>query len=254
MPEERKLSTRNLSDMGDIGPLRRFTGILDSMPDEQRTFGDATKGEKVRTSTIINLMLKDIEVLEAIEPYHLPIFTIQVPLSGKNKSKWGVLGNSLNAVLDTQYTAEQLDPHNPAYVKPQDREDIGSCIGKRLGLVMADGDEGRPTPPNLWDGRAKEGKGGDAPTPTWMVYMVEGYGTAESARTSPEEKAMEVLDGKTQAQFNKEALADPVIREDTELLQSIGKPVSNPTSFTARMQSEGTFTKDKAGVFHRVEA
>lgn len=246
--EERTHSIRGLVDT-DVGPLRKFTGVFDSMPDEKKTYGE---GDKKRVSTQISLNFKDIEVIEAIEPYHFPIFTVLLSESNRKKSKYGVFGQSLAVVLDMQYTPEQLDPSSPEYIKPSARMDLKDCIGKRMGLVLADGEEGRPTPPDLFDGRANEGKGGDVPTPCWTVYMVEGIGVLGEQGNTPNDKAMELLDGKTLAAFNKLALADPTIRADGDLLAAISLPASAPNSFGNTMITSGQFTKDKTGVFHKV--
>src|SRR3972149_3426464 len=154
MTQEKLITSRNLVD-SDIGPLRSLTGILDSMPTENKP-EDKTRGYKASIQVVLNL--KDIEVLEAIEPYHFPIFSSRpFTLSNRRKSMWGVLADSFNFIADMQYTKEQLDPTNSNYIKPSDRTDIAEAIGKRVGLVMADGEEGRPKPPELFDGRANDG-------------------------------------------------------------------------------------------------
>lgn len=238
------ITTRNLID-ADVGPLRRFTGVLDSMPTEERTYGE---GESARATTRISLNYKEIEVLEALEPYHFPIFTISIGQSNRKKSRWGVFGTSLNEILDQQYTAEQLDPASPNYIKPSDRMDINDCLGKRMGLVLADGAEGRPAPPLLYDGRAEE----DRLTPAWTTYMIEGLGVTGGQGKTPLDAAMEKLDGKTLADFNQAALADPLIRGDATLLQSISLPVSAPNSFANTMIASGQFTKDDQEIYHKV--
>lgn len=244
MVEEGLITTRNLIDT-DIGPLRRLTGVLDSMPTEPRTYGE---GESAKTSTRVTLNLREIEVVEAIEPYHFPTFTFGMSLSNRKKSRWGVFGISLNDILDQQYTPEQLDPTNSAFVKASDRDDINSCIGKRIGLVVADGEDGRPAQVNLYDGRAQA----DMPTTVWMVYSVEGIGVAGGQGITPFEKAMQLLDGKTLSAFNKLALEDQLVRGDTALLQGISLPVSAKNSFANAMITAGQFTKDDQEVYHRV--
>ena len=239
-------TTRNLID-ADVGPLRRMTGILDSLPKEPGTYGE---GDKARTVQRITINLKEIEVIEAVEPYHFPIFTITMTESNRKKSRWGVLGESLNGILDSQYSPEQLDPTSPTtYIKPKDRLDIKDCFGKRLGFVLADGEEGRPQPPILFDGRANE----DRPTPAWMIYLVEGIGTSEGQGQSALDLAISLLDGKALSDFNQLALANPAIRNDTPLLQSISLPVTAAGSFANTMITSGKFTKDEAGVFHKVD-
>lgn len=243
MSEERAPSTRGLID-SDIGPLRRFTGIFDSYSREQQTWNEGTPEE--RKSQRLTFNFSDLEVLETTEPYHFPVYQIQMTESNRKKSRYGVFGESLNAILDSQYTEEQLDPANPNFIKPSDRMDLKDCIGKRWGMVMADGEDGRPEPPMLYDGRAAQ----DKETPTWTVYEIEGVGVA-SGGVSAKDLAEALLNGKTLAEFNKEALANPIIRNDTALLQAISMPVTAAGSFANALVKAGRFTKDDKGVYHR---
>ena len=237
-------STRGLIDGDLFSPLRRITGILDSMPTEPRTWGE---GEKARTTTQVTLNLRDLEVIETVEPYHYPIFSPQFGQSNRKKSRWGILSESFNEIVDSVLTAEQKDPDNPNFIPPKNRTDIKDCIGKRIGLVMSDGDDGRPAAPMLYDGRADQAK----PTPTWRVYSVEGFGVAGGQGVTPLDKAMTMLDGKTLADFNAAALADPIVRGDATLLASISMPPSAPTSFSNTMVASGQFTVDENGVYHK---
>ncbi len=240
-------STRGLVD-GDIRtPLRRITGILDSMPTEPRTYGE---GEKARTSTQVTLNFRDLEVIETTEPYHYPIFSPQFSQSNRKQSRWGILSESFNEIVDSVLTAEQKDKDNPNFIPPKDRTDIKDCIGKRFGLVMADGEDGRPNLHMLYDGRSDS----DKPTATWMVYSVEGFGVAGGQGVTPLNKAMSMLDGKTLADFNAAALADPIVRGDATLLASISMPPSAPTSFSNTMVASGQFTVDENGVYHKIVA
>lgn len=255
--EKRPLTSRNLVDF-DIGPLRRLTGILDSMPTEVQAFGE---GDSKRNVTRVVLNLKEIEVIEATEPYHFPIYSTRpMSVSNRKKSMWGFLSESFNSLVDSaMYTPEQLEPRledgsdNPNFVKPSDRMDITECIGKRIGLVLADGEDGRPVPPDLFDQRANEGKGGDVPTPSWAIYSVEGIGTVGVQSIPPLELAMQLLNNKSAADFNGAVIAEEAIRGDSDLMSSIGKPLSDPTSFVTTMVSSGKFTKDDNEVYHRVE-
>jgi len=252
MAEEKFPSVRSLVD-SDMGPLRRFTGVLDSIPREGQVWEEGTPDE--RKSTRASLNFKDIEVIEAIEPYNFPIYIIQLTESNRKKSRYGVFGVSLADVLDLQYNEDQKDPSSPNYVHPSKRMDLKDCIGKRIGVVLADGEDGRPSMHDLYDGRAKDEehpKGQDVPTAAWEVYMVEGVGVKGGGGASPLDKAMELLDGKTIAEFNQAALANDLIRSDVSLLQSIGMPASAPNSFANTMIATGRFTKDDQEAFHKV--
>jgi len=252
MAEEGTVTTRGLID-AELGPLRRFTGILDSMPTESRTYGE---GEGARATTRISLNFKDIDVKEAAEPYHFPTATLIMSQSNRKKSRWGVMSEGtpenrtigFNNVADQQYSAEQLDQANANYVKPADRMDMKDCIGKKLGMVLTDGVEGRPTPMDLFDGRSME----DRPTPAWTVYEIEGVGVAGGQGVSATDLAMSLLDGKTLPEFNKVALDNPVIRNDTALLQAISLPPTASGSFANTMKTAGRFTQDGAEVYHKV--
>ena len=246
-------SIRNLVD-SDIGALRRFTGVLDSISSEPQKYNEGKPDEK--SSTKLSLNYKEIEVVEAIEPYHFPIFTVVLTESNRKKSRYGIFGTSLAAILDQQYSEEEKNPSNPEYVKPSNRMDLSDCVGRRMGLVMADGEDGRPSLHELFDGRAKDEthpKGQDMPTPAWEVYMVEGIGVAGEGGVTALDKAIELLNGRTLSEFNKLAQTNDLIRGDVELLQSVGMPLSAPTSFSHTMLTSKKFIKDKAGVYHKVE-
>ena len=253
MAEEGMVSTRGLID-ADLGPLRKFTGVLDSTPTEKQTFGE---GEAARESTRISLNFKELDVKEAVEPYHFPIYVITLSQSNRKKSRWGVFSEGtpkdrtvgFNNVVDQQYTPEQLDYSSPEYVKPSERMDLKDCLGKRFGMVLTDGIEGRPAPMDLFDGRLNA----DKPTPAWTVYEVEGVGIAGEQGVSAMDLAMKLLDGKTLAEFNKLALDNPIIRNDTALLQAISMPPSAATNFANTLIKAKKFTKGTDGVYRKAK-
>jgi hypothetical protein len=193
-----------------------------------------------------------MEVIESTEPYAFPTYSVVVTESNRKQSKYGFLSLSFISIVDQQYSAAQLDPTNPAYIQPSKRMDWKDCIGKRMGLVFCDGEDGRPTPPKQWDGRANEGKGGEVDSPSWSVFEVEGVGVAGGSKISPVEKAMELLNGRNVKDFGMLAAVNDIVRQDTQLLISIGMPESAANSFIAGMVASGKFTRDAAGVYHKV--
>jgi len=243
------LSIRNLVET-DMGPLRRFKGVFESMPYTVETYGEGTNA---RQSTRVTLNFKGLEVVEAVEPYQFPIYSLPpISASNRKRSKWGIMGISCASILDQQYSAEQLDPSNPVYIPPAKRMNLKDLIGKRMGMVLADGENGRPTPPELWDGRAAGGEGANVPTPCWKVYEVEGIGVAGGQGKTALDRAIELLEGKTMADFNAVAMSDPLIRTDAALLTSISAQPDAPTNFCNTMLTTGNFIKDAQEVFHKV--
>lgn len=251
------ITTRNLVD-ADVGPLRRVIGTLTSIPQAVEEYGE---GVKKRFVTRVTVFLTDIEILELIEPYQLPTFTIMLSISNKRKSKWGFFSDGspeekaigFNNIADQQYSPEQLNPESPQFIEPRKRMDVKDAIGKRMGMVLADGEEGRPKSPMLWDGRVNAGEGADVPTMCWTVYMIEGIGVVGGQGATPYQLAVDLLDGKTLKEFNDAALANPVITGDGKMLQALSLPVTAPNSFTNALVTAGTFIKDEAtGIFHKV--
>lgn len=252
MTEEKFPSIRNLIE-SDLGLLRRFTGVLDSAPREEQTWQEGQPDE--RKSMRLSLNFKDLEVVETIEPYQFPIYTVMLTESNRKKSRYGIFGLSLAEILDQQYTEAQQDPSSPDYISPAKRADLKDCVGKRIGMVLADNEEGRPAKHDLYDGRAideQHPRGQDVPTATWEVYLVEGIGVKGGEGTTPLDEAMKLLDGKNLNDFNQAALLNDLVRSDINLLQSLGKPVSATDSFTNTMLAAGKFTKDDKDIFHKV--
>lgn len=164
--------------------------------------------------TFVVLNFKDVEVVESTEPYNFPIATISIKLSNRKNSSWGVFAQSL---------AELLPPD----------QDIKDCVGKRMGLYMEEGHV-------FGKDRAT---GEDMVGSVWHCFEVEG---AASAGVSAADRAKELLDGKTKAEFNKAAYADPIIRKDVALQRAI-----TDKSFINSLVQTGEFVEDENGVFHK---
>jgi len=200
------ISVRNLVDQDFGTPLREFKGTLDGYNPEERQFG-----------TFVVLNFKDIEVIESVEPYEFPTAIISIKHSNKKRSGWGILSDSL-----AQFLASD--------------EDIKDAIGKEWHLKMKVG--------HIYgqDRNTKEDMVGNP----WQCIGIDGAGAAGGAGSLPTGKAraIELLIGKTRAEFNKVAYADPIIRKDPELQRSITNK-----SFIAAILLSGEMVEDENGVF-----
>lgn len=208
MGDQDLVSVRNLVDSEFQTPLRRFSGVLDNYYPQKDTF--ATK---------VYLNYKDVEALKVAEGqvYEFPTAQIAIKLSNRKNSAWGVFGDSLAECIPAE-------------------QDIKDCIGKRMGLEM---ELGHVYGTDRQTGEELTGN-------PWKVYEVEGTVAGASA-TSAAEQALRLLDGKTLAEFNKEAYANPIIRKDTDLQRAI-----TDKSFVKAMIMTEEFTKDDSDVYHRV--
>lgn len=168
-------------------------------------------------TTRVNMNFKDVEVLASVEPYQFPIATIPIKLSNRKSSGWGIFSESLAQCI------------------PED-EDLKDCIGKRLGMEM---EEGHEFGADRTTGEKMLGN-------VWRVFEVEGTVAGASTTTSTDQ-AKNLLDGRSLAEFNKLAFADPIVRKDTALVKSITNK-----SFVKGLVDSGEFVKDDTDVYHKV--
>lgn len=162
--------------------------------------------------TPVDLNFQDVQVVESTEPYPFPTASISISLSKTKGSAWGVFAGSLAKFLDKS-------------------GDIQQAVGKVMELAL--------TPGHSF------GKNRQTNEPIisdcWEVIALEGSGV----KVDPTVRALELLDGKTAAEFNQRVFADPVVKQDSKLLSSI---LDN--TFLPAQEAAGKIIKDKEGVFH----
>jgi len=209
MPDPEIISVRNLVDTEFGTPLREFKGRLKEYYPEEQRYG---------TFVILNFI--DLEVLRSAEPYNFPIASLSIKLSNRKRSGWGIFGDTLAALL------------------PED-QDIKDCVNRMMHLEMEEGHvygQDRTT-------------GEDMVGNPWHVLDIEGGAAPGVALTSAKDRATELLIGKTRAEFNKAAYADPIIRKDTALQRAI-----TDKSFINSLLQLGTVMEDENGVFQLAES
>ncbi|KKL86855.1 hypothetical protein LCGC14_1940520, partial [marine sediment metagenome] len=182
------VSVRGLIDSEFDEIVRSFDGIFDGYETAKASGYEGTR---------IDLKFKDIDNVIAVSPYNFPTKVINMGLSNKNGSKWGIFSNSLTAFIP-------------------DDEDIKDCADRVMDLEFCDGEGGRLPPKPIWNRDAQtEWKravaldsaiaaekdadvlsnlqqeranmeevysNGEVPTPVWVVLSVEGV-TAGSMGT-----------------------------------------------------------------------
>ena len=216
------ISVRNLVDSDFDLPVKSFDGTYG---------GHESKAAGNFGGSITTLNYSDVDNIVSVMPYNFPTVAISIWDSNKKKSQWGYFGTSL---------VDYLGPD----------EDLKDCVGRRMSLVFCDGQGGRPEMKPIYRRDADVEKFPDkmVPQAVWVVTAVEGSSagpTGEAASgVSAAEWAEQNLIGKTRADFNKWAFADPQVRKDTQLQRSI-----TDKSFINSLLQLGRVTEDGDGVF-----
>lgn len=140
--------------------------------------------------TTVNILFRDIDVVETESPpYTDDTFTMMLGLAKKAKSKWGYFFNSLKAVV-------------------VDDEPLEAAVGKRFRVKVT---SGHP----IWDKESNK----EIMHSVWEVIGIESAPASTGA--DPGMVAMDLINGKTDAEFISAAAANPVIATDAQFRASI---------------------------------
>jgi len=235
-----QLQTRGFEVGGFRSPLRHFRGKLDSI-----TGSMVQRGNMPQAKLEINYNFSELEVFESAEPYPFPITQISMMHSNRIKSNMGVLGASMDKIINAG-----LDDNAPqTQAKNQDFL-IGKIQEWKMtpGHMMWDNDKQAETPREAWEVVYVEGVGGTphsgvaTSTPTETPSPTP---TATPTGVTPIQQALNLLDGKTQQEWNNLVFQDPLVKGDTALTSSI---ISG--TFIPPMEASGMVTKDDNGIYH----
>lgn len=223
------VSIRGLSDGDNRIPVRRFQGSLLTVAPRQTTYqGTAT--------TRVDLKFNDAIIMETLEPYPYDTVELSIKLSDRKNSSWGIFGQTL---------ADRI---------PADK-DIYDCIGSRFEMVIVPHqfgyakDKFHPDPAGTMDPNTNEVQ--QLPDPIiadcWEVASIrmDGAGIPDSEGSGAIEAALRILDGKSEADFNKEVWTDQTVKSDPSMSSML-----LARSFIPAMIDAGRISKDDAGIFH----
>ena len=237
IPQEQvlaQLKTRGFETGGFRSPLRHFRGKLDSI-----TGSMVQRGNMTQAKLEIAYNFSDIEVFESTEPYPFPITQITVMHNNKDKSAMGVLGASMDKIINAG-----VDANTPQ----QQALNQDTLIGKVQ--------EWKVTPGHMMPDKDEAGKWTETPREAWEVVWVEGMGgtpysgiaaPTQIATETPTQRAIKLLEGKTQQQWNNIVFQDAMVKGDSGLVNSIiiGQ-------FLPPLEESGVVSKDANGVYHKV--
>ena len=236
-----QLQTRGF-DTGFRSVLRHFRGKLDSI-----TGSMEQRGNMPTAKLEVHYNFSELEVFLSTEPYPSPIAQINIWQNSRDSSPMGVLGSSADKIINADANANLPQ----AQVRNQD-----FLIGKIQEWKVTAGHM-------MWDGQKQE----QTPRESWEVVYVEGVGgtphsgvadlataqvpapTPVATGVSPSQKALELLDGLTLADWHQKVFQEPSIRDDTSDL----KTTIIDNKFIPAMEAAGQVTKDENGVYHVVK-
>ena len=238
-----QLQTRGFESGGFGSPIRHAKWKLDSI-----TGSMVQRGTMPQARLEVSYNFNEVEVFESTEPYPFPIAQISIMHSNRDKSNAGVLGQSVNKIINAGI--DENIPQGDPRVKNQD-----FLIGKiqewkvTPGHMMWNRDENKETPRECWEVVYVEGVGGTphsgvtAPAPVEIPTAAPTL--AAPTGIAPTQQALNLLDGKTQQDWNNMVFQDSLVKGDPALVNKI---ISG--TFIPPLEASGMVTKDVNGVFH----
>ena len=214
---------------GGDTPLREFIGVLDSYKAEERT--STTDNSKYTT---IDFNFKDVEVLDAVEPFPFPIAVIRIgykpPKSSRGGTKWDAFAGSLR----------KLSPDSPDLDPIVGMKQQWKMVEVPLRGIMKDeaGQEvvdanGKP----VW---------GEVPTLCWSIVSVDGLGSVADKDEDFNSFLIELADGKTEPEFYSAALTNSRVNERPNITQALVD-----RKLLATLFEMGKLTRDADGILHK---
>lgn len=235
-----QLQTRGFEAGGFRSPLRHFRGKLDSI-----TGSMEQRGSMPQAKLELHYNFSELEVFESTEPYPFPITQISMMHNTKDKSNAGVLGLSMGKIINAG--VDENIPQGDPRVKNQD-----FLIGKvqewkvTTGHMMWDNDKQAETPREAWEVVSVEGVGGTPHSGVATAPATEVPAAAPATSgVTPIRQALDLLDGKSQQEWNSLVFQDPVVKGEGALVKSI-----IDGTFITNMEATGMVTKDDNGIYH----
>lgn len=242
-----QLKTRGFESGGFRSPLRHFRAKLDSI-----TGAMVQRGNMPQSRLEVSYNFSELEVFVSVEPYPNPIAQISIMHSSRKQSAMGVLGASMDKILNASLGENT----------PQEQAKNQDAL---IGIVQ----EWKVTTGHMMPVRDDQGEWKETPRECWEVVYAEGFGgtpfsgiagsvnqpqqpaavgvtAAPPSGETPVQRAINLLDGKTQQQWNSIVFQDALVKGDSALVNSV-----ITGQFLPPLEESGIVTKDADGVYHK---
>ena len=167
-------------------PLKKVKGNFDHYQEEERKGAYAKPGQ-----LDVTMFLTGIEVLETDAPYHYKTAEIKQKFSDSLSSAYVLFEDSIDVALRKESGASSIDNIVGMDIVMEREDDHVFFTDKATG---------------------KENKG-----VVWRVMSVDGV----SSSASPLDTALTLLNGLTAGEFKSEAIKNPAVKRDSDLINSI---------------------------------
>jgi len=195
-------------------PLLRFQAFLKEYKSEKRR--DESSG---REYMVVKFDFTDLVVIDSVEPYPFPVAVIEIGYSSTEKTKWDALAQSIKKLYGRTPALDEI-------VEKTQEWHFGDCKLRTL------------------DDSDKQWK--DLPGQAWQIVSIEGIGDPAVETQNRDDHVLDLLDGRTEADFNQEVLTDPTVRQDRDLVTAITNRELLPS-----LEKAGRAHRDSAGVWHK---
>ena len=252
----RKLvSFQNLSDSSGT-PLMEFRGLLVDY---------TVKPPDKLNRTFVDFMFQDLEpdTIVSKVPYPFPTAIISIKYTTKKSSAWGILGTSMQAILGADADVEDLKGKMQTWKKTPGHEFGKDKEGKPIivdlfeiaeidGMVPDEDVSGtevvepEPVPVPAPVATKPAPKAATVKPPVAKAPTAKVAPKKNGAKLTAKEAAINLMDGKTPAQFFQAAFVDEVVKSDSGVLSEIASG-----TFVNTAISQGLVTKGPDDIFHK---
>ncbi len=197
-------------------PLLHFKAMLKEYTSDK--IKDEGSG---REYMVVKFNFTDLEVIASTDPYPFPVAVIEVGYSSTEKTKWDALAKSIKGLFG----------RTPA---------LDEIVGKMQEWRFADC--------KLRTKDEEDGQWKDLPGQAWQVISLDGIAGAAETAMDINDHILDLLDGKTETDFNQLIFTDPKVRGHADIIEAH----TNRELLPSLAKAERAY-RDDDGVWHKGE-
>ena len=228
-----RFAGRELAGSSDRTPLTEFIGTIDGWDVKKSNFGDGTHNIVLSFSNVEALQVRDGS------PYPFSTAEVSIKHSGSERSGFGMLVASMDKAINAQRNQSDLDNYvGKTWHFRTDRFNWGKIPNSTVA------DENGDTWGDIWQAELATS---NTTTSTFVEVPeapVAEKATVDTSNMSAEDIALDLLDGRTQADWTPLCVQNETIQQSPMFSQFMDN------TWIAGKLASGVITRDDQGVFH----